>query len=305
MDTRGSEAASGDVWGAVVDDYEVALAALDNEADEGNADSNGDQSASDDTSKTQANEDTKGEHAATAAQTAEEKFEKWQRELLEAIDKGDTNNSFYKGLQKVVNKKQSAIEELQKLVEASQAKLQEYEDQFEAMGEGMTWLTETTMGALPDNVSKEALLKLSQKANERLQGKLQGKAAQQAKPAERGDGNEQRDEPEEVKAYKAKFLNGRKEAAKRAGVNPDDSALDYGDYWEPVVERIEKFEASLLKLVEANEQARLAAVSQKNDVIGTRSAGGGNTKSAQYDGLDSLQRGARSRLSEMRKAAGV
>ncbi len=298
MTVRGSETASGDVWGPAIDDYESALAELD-KADEGNAD-NG-QSSGESAGDNASNNEGEKDEESPKPDEAKAKFDEWMNAELDAIERGDTETKFYKGLQKVVNKKQAQIDELTKLVNQSVSKLQEYETMFESMGEGFEWLTKTTMNALPEDVSKNALLELQGKRNEQLRKQLQARQGSTEVQAQQGDD----DEPAEVKAYKAKFLEGRKARAKRAGVDPDDPALDYGTPNEAIADRVEKFEASLDRLLEKKEQERLDKVSQKNEVVGTRNAGGGTPKTVNYDGRDTLSRGAMQRLNELRKQAGV
>jgi DNA repair exonuclease SbcCD ATPase subunit len=298
-----SESSALNVWGQPVEDIERALAELDEGAADGNADTFGDASA-----------ETGGKTATTdsAPASPEEQFEKWKQEFLAELEKGDPNSPYYKGLQKAMAKKDRTIDQLNAQVQEYAQRFAAVEALMEQLGAGFDWLTQTTLEALPEDVQTAALAKASRKELELNQKRLKrmselAAAAQTA--AVGGDDNEAATDPlesPEIRAYKQRFLEGRRAAAKRAGVDPDHPGLDYGRDDDTIVDRVEKFETSLMKVLAEVEEEKLKSVRQNVTPIGTRSSGGGAPKTQNYDAArDALQRGARERIEMLRKLAGV
>lgn len=294
----------GDIWGEE-EDYEALFRAEPDET-EGNED-DGDGEAEDPETDDDAGDQQPQEEDLPPALLKRLEALQAEREeaLINAIENGDTNNRVYKGLQKVIARKDREIDETSHALKDAIGKIQEFEGLLSGLSEGVNWLSDTTLRALPEDDRKEAYGNLQERRLKVLQQELerQQKAAPQQQqppqepPAESGDEDFQKLVAERSQA----FVEGRRKAAERAGVSPDDADLDYGETGEGLVERLEKFEASLLKLLERGTEAKLDKVRPKTQITPTRSSGGGNTPG--LTGGDSLlERGARSRIDMMRKA---
>lgn len=224
-------------------------------------------------------------------------------ELVESIEKGDTNNKVYKGLQKVIGRKDSVITAQEAKLADAERRMREAEDHAVEVSEGMQWLTETLLENLPEEQRNAAVTKLLAKQNEFLRNKRPAPA--QAVPVPQGTQGmtpEQVEAQQKIAQYKQQFLDSRKAAVVRAGLKPDDPLIDYGDENDTLLNRIDTFEASLEKAKEAAEKARIDKVSKKPPSTATRSGGGGVPKLDSVSGPDRLTAGANARLEKLRKA---
>lgn len=265
------------------------------EENAGDSDAGDEEGESQDEQASNSEEGKKGEEPE--ADPTEAKFNKWVDELVESLEKGDTNNKVYKGLQKVIGRKDGIISAQEAKLALAELKLREAEDVATEMSQGMAWLSETLLENLPDDRRQDAANKLLQRQNQFLSGKLRQGAvappAQQAQPQDEAS--------RKIAEYKQQFLDSRRAAVKRAGFNPDDPAIDYGDENDPLLSRIETFDASLEKLRLAKEEERIQKVSKKPPAAETRSGGGGIPAAEAAAGPDRLARGVNARLDKLRK----
>lgn len=292
---KDSEAALGNAWGTEVD-YEAEFYKDEDEED-------GDEELEDGEEETEEEDEEPDSNAESEAQKL---FTKWQEDLVKSIEDGNSDNAVYKGLQKVISRKDKDIDESKKLLDAAIARMDEYESLITQMNSGFGWLTETVFGAIEDEeVKAKAIAKLQESQNTFLKGELEKAKKPATKPAQQPQVSGNEDQMAQVKKYVEEFIDGRKGRAKKAGVDPTDKRLDYGLDTEPIAARLAKFEDSLDKILEENDDEKIDGVRPKGKTIGTRSSsGGGKPVSSSGQGKSLLQRGSEDRIAMMKKMGG-
>lgn len=229
-------------------------------------------------------------------------------QMLEKALSGDADTPLYKGMQRHLAQRERLINEQQTVVEQVVSKNKELEDTLSQMTQSMEILTKLTLSNLPPDEQATAVTEFQNAYIESLKRQNQslkdgGKSQQQAQSQTAPEGEV--DFNALVQEHLTKFKNGRRNRAEKAGLDPDDETLDYGKDDEPMADRLEKFEESLERALEAKRQKSIEDVSQKTDVIPTRNGAGGTVKQAAIGGKSTLQRGAEARLAELRKLAGI
>lgn len=226
-------------------------------------------------------------------------LEEREKAMWNAVADGDTKHPVYPAWQRAMSKKDKAITERDALLAQLYGELESLRESSEGAKAGFGWLQTELLDALPegDRPRAELELKKVQLTHQENEAKRRAERAA-ARPAERpqyddltAHFNEQRD----------KFIASRKEVAKRAGVNPDDSELDFGDDNDPVAERLYKFEASLQKVIDRSDDKRIDSVRQRGVGVSTRAGGGGKSGGARSapTGVSNLQVGAEERIREI------
>lgn len=291
-------AAPFDVWGAgSYTDAELdALDSGDDAGDEENED--GEQAGNEGNGNGAAKQETV---ADVVARIVEER----EAQLAKAIEDGDTKNGVYKGLQRAMSRKDALIEQQQRELAELRAMYSGLSDTVEETGAAAQWLGDTVIDALDDADKVKATAKFHEKRADLLQKRGERKATppaqRQQQPAPQGDEAFQ----QLVTQRKAAFLEGRRAAATKFGVDPNDAGLDYGSDDEGLPERVAKFEDSLLKVMGAKKtNDALESVRQKVAPVGTRSSAGvpAAPTTNSFRGADSgLGRAARQRSEWMRK----
>lgn len=201
-------------------------------------------------------------------------LEKRERELADAIARGDTKNGVYKGLQRHLSAREKKIASLEAQLAQAMAQLEQYQALAEELTEGLNWASNTMLESLPDDIRQTAMADLQARRAKLAEGRLARKlqASTFAPPAQAGTG----DVPDYVREGRKRFLEMSRNLAKRFGVDPDDPRLDYGDDDDSFVVRYEKFNQSLQELLGADDmEQRVANVRQRTQPVLTRSGSGG------------------------------
>lgn len=224
-----------------------------------------------------------------------------EAELAAAIESGDTKNGVYKGLQKSIGKKDKEIDDLRGKLQVALDRFDRYEGNMEDMVEGLNWSSETLLDALPEETQQSAKLALQERRVKLRTAQLDKRMAAPA-PAQQPE-SQSTEQPAWVTERIAKFVTGRQAAAVRAGVKADDPGLDYGTDEEGLVERLDKFEDSLAKLLASGDDKRIDAVRKRSEPVETRSYGGSMPVSSGVSGKSRLELAALERVKAIRTGA--
>lgn len=222
-------------------------------------------------------------------------------ELAAAIEAGDTKNGVYKGLQKSIGKKDREIDDLKGQLQAALERFDRYEGNMEDIVEGLNWSSETLLDALPEDDQKSAKLALQERRVKLRTSQLEKRTTAPA-PAARQE-SQSTEQPAWVTERITKFVKSREAAAVRAGVKADDPALDYGTDEDALVDRLDKFEESLAKLLASGDDRRIAGVRKQTEPVGTRSSGGGAPSAASLSGKSRLEMASQERLKAIRSGS--
>lgn len=224
----------------------------------------------------------------------EEMLAEREAALAKSIEDGDQNNGVYKGLQRSMAAKDRKIADLEAQVTKAAQVIEEFASRFNAAVDDQEGLKEILLSALDEDDRKVATGKLEERNLNRSRKQLE-EAQQRAQQRTQTQASSSDEEQVQalIRERTAQFIAGRKASAKRFGVDPDDKRLDYGSDGEGLIERMEKFDASLAKAIDedrANEEA-VNRVRPKTNTPATRSSGGGNAP-ASSTGASRLERGA-------------
>lgn len=302
-------------WG--LDDEDVEE---DDDVDEDDDDAEGDDDSDD--AEAVDNEDSDDEDGdGDDDAEADELYKKVSQKLVDELERGDTESGVYKGLQKVIGKKDTEINQLRQQLEANeqfQNEVVEYiknvRGDVDELSDMSNWASETLMGALNDEYREEAQRKYTErKGSRKAQSEFDSLKAEVERLRKEKEGGQQgagrgqaQDAPQRDPAIQARikeFEDDRREAAKRAGIDPDDSRLDYGSQDEGLIERLKKFESSIdaISKTDAKKKKKVDSVRGKGTKPRTRGSGGASASQSDEDfGLSRLDRAAAEIFKEMR-----
>lgn len=210
-------------------------------------------------------------------QMVERLLAKREEELVKAIESGDTKTGVYKGLQKVLARRDKENQTLRAQLDAAMAKLQQFETLAEQMAEGINWASSVMLGALPEDERQSALQDLQARRSKLAMKELERKVAQASASGPVLPQAGPDDVPDFVKEGRRKFVELTRAMAKKFGVDPDDEGLDYGEDDEPLVQRLERFQASLERVIGRTDEdeGRISAVRRRFEPATTRTGGAG------------------------------
>lgn len=227
----------------------------------------------------------------------------WDDELEKFVN-GDTKSKLYPGFQRLVSKKDREIDGLTEALQTQGRQVTDLMSALEELGIGTNVLMKHLSGALPEEDVAKLRGDLLQAQNETLR-KRGTKPAAPVAPVARQEPDRLPSSDDVMRMIEEndnKFVAGRQAAARKAGVDPADPALDYGSRDMVFADRLAVFEASLEKAGEAKLDADVRSVSQRKPVMSTSAtSGGAPPRPRRDDGLTPLQRGARERVAELRK----
>jgi hypothetical protein len=241
----------------------------------------------------------------TSLSTSERKrYDKMKAEiensLVETIAKGETDTPIYKGLQKVLAKRDRQLAETQQALQGLMSKA------------GMVDETNSDVGFLA-NIFKEMLDEDGRKVfDERLnQYATQKRAARNEQTLQtllkQQNGQEQQipmygrnEEDDKITEYKRQATKRLQEFAKRMGADPTEGKLDFGDEDEPLLVRMDKLSASIERVnAQADEDTdKVRRKGPRPDTRTRRDPGGKDVEDISYN---ILERGSQEMISRMRK----
>lgn len=217
--------------------------------------------------------------------------------LAKAIEDGDAKHPVYKGLQRRLSQKDKVIDGLTSQLQAAIERMQVFEDGLGGADEMLKWLAETTLEAVPEEYRKEAEMKLRERRMTYQESRARQRNAPAPAPQPQSREEPSDEIPEWVKEQQKKFVESRRKAAQRVGLDPADKRIYYGsDPNEPLAMRLEKFEESIEKLLDGDED-RLEGVRMRTEPVPTRNgSGGGAPTFTGGSAMDKLRAGSMKRL---------
>ncbi len=252
------------------------------------------------------NDDDRGDEG-TASKAEQKRYEKMRLEIensiAEAIANGDTNNNVYKGLQRVLAKRDREVAEYKAALENVIKRVNAVDEKADEAG-----FLKGIVKKMLDSDSQEAFeqeeksfksKKESDKQAELLQyiisNGFPGQQRTQPVPIE--------DEDPQITKYRREATVKLKDIAKRMGINPNSSELDYGDESEPLLERMDKLTKSVEKILN-DEDADIERVRGRGSRPSTRTnrQTPGNRDEEDYANSNNLLRSsAQDYISKIRK----
>lgn len=181
--------------------------------------------------------------------------------IVSQIAKGDTASDIYKGLQRVVSKKDSEIVQLRNILQGFSTRL----GATEGIGTDVEFLREIVEEMLDDDgrkVFKSRLESHKQKKEQKDTKDLLSSILSGTTPSSYGAPNYGQ-EDETIKQYRKEATTKLRNFVKRAGLDPDESGLDYGDEEEPLLERMSKLESSIDKVKDNKDDEDISKARRK------------------------------------------
>lgn len=227
-------------------------------------------------------------------------------DALEAMAEGKeptVSSKAYKGLQKVLAKKDAQIAALEREYREALARIDQrqsqVEDRVSAVGEYTNLTFNQLTANLEDEPAERARLELLRKSAELETAKAQRAQQRQQPTAQPEPAAWEQELARQIAEESASFVGNMKLMAATIGVDPEDPNLDFGDVTETFNQRVVKFNNS----VAAAQKAALEKEAQgvRGNPVTTRGANGGEPPVIS-DGLSPLERGSRQRSQVMRKA---
>lgn len=220
--------------------------------------------------------------------------------VVETLAKGDTDSPIYKGLQRVVSKKDREIEQQR---QALAAVIQELNLQKDRTDE-VSFLKDIVKDMLDDD-SKKAFderfgkfqneKKMSQQ--EQLLRALLQQGQQQTYPAY---GNTYEEDPG-LQQLRKQATEKLKSFAKRMGADPEKDPVDLGDESEPLVVRMDKLQASIERILAEKDEREVDSVRRRGPQPNTRTRNSPKIPGESSLGEDLLSRGTEALLRKMRQ----
>lgn len=177
-------------------------------------------------------------------------------EIVKQLSSGDQSSPVYKGLQKVISRKDQEIAETRRALASLVEHVQKNQSNSSEVQGTVEFLMETFKDALKEE-DREVLAerferfkkdrteksRLDNMENFMKQVATMIQQGQQGYQADNDDDTED-DQFAELRKQATEELRG---IAEESGFDPDDGDLDYGDPQEPLLERIRKLRASIAK----------------------------------------------------------
>lgn len=222
--------------------------------------------------------------------------------VVDALAKGDQSSPIYKGMQKVVNRKD---QELAQYRQALAGVIQEVQTQKEQGGE-IEFLKEIVRDMLDDE-SKKQFEDRFERFNEKRKGTkteqmLSALLQQQQQKEQNYPAYGQEEEDPQIIQYRKEATKKLQSFAKKMGVDPEKDGLDFGDESEALLTRMDKLAASIERVSAERDERDVASVRRRGNQPSTRTRNDsaiGNAGPMYGEAL--LEKGTRAMLEKMRK----
>ena len=222
--------------------------------------------------------------------------------VVEALSKGDQDSPIYKGMQKVVSRKD---QELAQYRQALAGVIQEVQNQREQGGE-LEFLKDIVRDMLDDE-SKKQFEDRFERFNEKRKGtkteQLLGQLLQQQQQKEQTyPAYGQTEDDPQIVQYRKEATKKLQSFAKKMGVDPEKDGLDFGDESEALLTRMDKLAASIERVSAERDERDVASVRRRGSQPITRTRNDSaiaNSGSVYGEAL--LEKGSRAMLEKMRK----
>lgn len=181
--------------------------------------------------------------------------------IVDQIAKGDQKSQIFKGLQRVINGKDRDITQLKTILQSFSDRL----GNAETNGSDVEFLRDIVEEMLDDEGKKVFRQRLethkAKKENQDTKNRL-NQLMNGTTPSAYGAPNYGQ-EDETIKQYRREATSKLRSLAKRAGVDPDDDGLDFGDEEEPLLDRMRKLEDSIDKVKDRRDDEDISRVRRK------------------------------------------
>lgn len=221
--------------------------------------------------------------------------------VVKALSEGDTESPVYKGMQKVVARKDR---ELQQYQQALAGVIQQVQQQGER-GEEVEFLREIVKDMLDDD-SRKVFEDKFERFNEKRKGSkqeqlLQALLNQQGQQQIPAYGRNEEDP--QITQYRKEATNKLKAFAKRMGADPEKDNLDFGDEDEALLVRMDKLAASIERVTSEREERELSGVRRRGNQPNTRTRNDQGSRDSEFEyGRSILEKGSNALLKKMLKA---
>ncbi len=222
--------------------------------------------------------------------------------VVEALAKGDQSSPIYKGMQKVVSRKD---QELAQYRQALAGVIQEVQAQKEQGGE-IEFLKDIVKDMLDDE-SKKQFEDRFERFNEKRKGNrteqlLSALLQQQQQKEHNYPAYGQEEEDPQITQYRKEATKKLHAFARKMGVDPEKDGLDFGDESEALLTRMDKLAASIERVSVEKDERDVASVRRRGNQPATRTRNDPAIidAGAMY-GEALLEKGTRAMLEKMRK----
>lgn len=233
------------------------------------------------------------------------KYEKMREDIensvVNALAEGDPDGKFYKGLQRVLAKRDRELSETRSALASLLQRFGIVEDNAQDL-EFMKNIVKDMLDEDSRPVMEERYKSFkTQKQQEAWMNQIQWQQQQAQQAQQMGYqryGTE--DDDEQIRQYRKQATEKLKAFARKAGIDPNDKELDYGTEDEPLLARMDKLANSIEKISQGDDED-IEDVRQRTPRAKTRTnndtkLGGENNE---Y-GRDLLSRGSAQMLNKMR-----
>jgi len=197
-----------------------------------------------------------------------------EAQVKAAIGKALEQNEGYKGLQRALERSNQAY---QQQLAAKDAELNQLRAKHSEMAEGLDFLSEKFIRALPPEQQAMMADELRQRKITALEKDVATMRQVMSAPPQQMMQRPQFDEDQvnqQMRAILREAQESLEETARDRGFDPKEKGIDYGEETETFAARLKKLNASIKKLDKEKEQADLDGVRQKAPTTGTRTTGG-------------------------------
>lgn len=222
--------------------------------------------------------------------------------LVEAISNGDTKSGVYKGLQKVLAKRDRELAETRNALAGVMGRVGTVEEK----GGDVEFLTGVLKEMLDDDSKKVFEDKFNQfqsskkaNKNEQMLNHLLQQGQQRGGIPQYGNMNPEEDD--QITQYKKEATKKLQEFAKKMGADPKGGKLDFGDEDEPLLVRMNKLSASIERVNDEDDEdiEKVRRKTSRPDTRTKRDPGGRDDDDSIVNNI--LSRGTQSMVSKMRK----
>ena len=229
-----------------------------------------------------------------------------EESVIEAIANGDTNSGVYKGLQRVLARRDRELEQTRNVLADVVNRLQG----ADLEGSNIQFLESVLQDMLDDDGKKEfnnrknnfVQQKENKARNQVIDAMLRGQMPAPSGVQLYGKGPSLEDDPT-IAQYRKEATNSLKKIVEKAGIKVDAAGLDFGDENEPLVVRMGKLASSIERVKAAEEEEAVGSVRRKGNLPNTRQ----NSTPAgarELSGRALVERGMAKQIEMMRKLQG-
>ncbi len=226
--------------------------------------------------------------------------------VVEELSKGDTDSPVYKGLQKVISKKDKELAETRMALSSLAQQIQ--------MQGGATYeqqaVLETLSEAMSELLDEDGKAVLANRLNQRRQNQKMSAMEQTISNMLRQNQQGQQmvqqqqyydEEEERIREYQRAATDKLRSFAKKMGADPNSKELDYGDENEPLFERMDKLERSIERVLENKDEDEIRRARRKLNPPSTRDDASVRRRESSPVGRSIIDRASNDMIQKMRK----